>query len=382
MVFLDISRAFDRVWHEGLLHKLKIFGIEGNLFNWFCSYLSGRSQRVVLSGCASVLMNLFAGVPQGSKLSPLLFLIFLNDIETDLTSEISLFADDTALVQSFKNHILAESILNNDLEKIERWATKWCVEFNHEKTEMIIFSNKKNKSHLNLKLKKHNITKSFNHKHLGIILSADLKWSSHIDYCTKKARMKLGMLYRRSSNLNLKQKISIYMSTIRPILEYGSIIFDNCSMSDKLKLEKCQRPAAIICTGAMRRTETETLLKELRWDSLAARRHLLKISFFHKIVEGTISPYLQKNLTFINQGTVNHNTRMARLQKIKPLQCRLESYKKSFFPQCINEWNGLPENITSITNDNSFKNKLKHHYQMHTGLNKIGLQNYSYPGFL
>lgn len=172
------------------------------------------------------------------------------------------------------------------------------------------------------------------------------------------------------------------MSTIRPILEYGSIIFDNCSMSDKLKLEKCQRQAAIICTGAMRRTETETLLKELRWDSLAARRHLLKISFFHKIVEGTISPYLQKNLTFINQGTINHNTRMARLQKIKPLQCRLESYKKSFFPQCINEWNGLPENITSITNDNSFKNKLKHHYQMHTGLNKIGLQNYSYPGFL
>ena len=110
------------------------------------------------------------------------------------------------------------------------------------------------------------------HKHLGIFLSADMKWTAHIDYITRKARKKLGLLRRQSRNLTTKQKIDVYKTMIRPVLEYGSVLYDNCSTNDSLKLESCQRTAALICTGAMKRTETILLLEHLGWDSLHDRR--------------------------------------------------------------------------------------------------------------
>ena len=97
MVFLDICKAFDKVWHKGLLFKLESFGVSGSVLRWFKSYLENRCQKVVINGVSSILKRLFAGVPQGSILGPLLFLIYINDIEVNLISDINLFADDTAL---------------------------------------------------------------------------------------------------------------------------------------------------------------------------------------------------------------------------------------------------------------------------------------------
>ena len=122
MVFLDISKAFDRVWHPGLLFKLKTFGITGSLFCWFESYLSQRRQRVVIKGHSSSWFYTNAGVPQGSILGPLLFLVFINDIEKNIQSDIRLFADDTYLFDISRN--IEESIvnLNQDLISLENWA--------------------------------------------------------------------------------------------------------------------------------------------------------------------------------------------------------------------------------------------------------------------
>ena len=128
MVFLDITKAFDRVWHKGLLFKLRGFGVSGLLLAWFKSYLENRSQRVVIGGVSSEFKYLFAGVPQGSVLGPLLFLIFLNDVEIDIISDISLFADDTALVQAYKFQAEAEDALNSDLVKIANWGKNgWLI---------------------------------------------------------------------------------------------------------------------------------------------------------------------------------------------------------------------------------------------------------------
>ena len=106
-----------------------------------------------------------------------------------------------------------------------------------------------------------------------------MKWTTHIENSIKKARKKLGVLRRQAQNLTLKQKIDIFNTMIRPILEYGSVIFDNCSTSDNLKLESCQRSAALICTGAMRQTETKLLLEQLGWETLKNRRYV-SINFF------------------------------------------------------------------------------------------------------
>ena len=133
MIFLDISKAFDRVYHQGLLYKLETFGISENLYNWMKSYLEDRSQRVVLSGCASEWRSTNAGVPQGSILGPLLFLIFINDIVDGIDSEAFLFADDTSLYRQLRHESDVAS-LNSDLEKINNWAAQWLVDFNVKKT--------------------------------------------------------------------------------------------------------------------------------------------------------------------------------------------------------------------------------------------------------
>ena len=123
-IFCDISKAFDRVWHKGLLFKLQSFGISGSLLQWFTDYLCNRKQRVVIPGVSSNWSSVEAGVPQGSILGPLLFLLYINDIVENINSSIRLFADDTTLYISVDNPLHAANQLNSDLSKIHQWATK------------------------------------------------------------------------------------------------------------------------------------------------------------------------------------------------------------------------------------------------------------------
>ena len=141
-IFCDISKAFDRVWHKGLLFKLQSIGISGSLLQWFTDYLYNRKQRVVISGVSSNWSSVEAGVPQGSILGPLLFLLFINDIVENINSSIRLFADDTTLYIIVDNPLHAANQLNSDLSKIHQWATKWLVTFNPSKSESIIFFKK------------------------------------------------------------------------------------------------------------------------------------------------------------------------------------------------------------------------------------------------
>ena len=144
-IFCDISKAFDRVWHKGLLFKLKSAGVTGSLLTWFSDYLNDRKQRVVLPGASSSLTSVKAGVPLGSILGPLLFLLYINDIVEDINSSIRLFADDTSLYIIVDNPFQAAEQLNSDLQKIHRWAAKWLVTFNPGKSDSILLSRKHNK---------------------------------------------------------------------------------------------------------------------------------------------------------------------------------------------------------------------------------------------
>jgi len=139
MVFCDISKAFDRVWHKGLLYKLSKNGINGKLLEWITSYLSNRSQRVVLNSNESDLKTINAGVPQGSVLGPLLFLMYVNDIVDNLLSLTRLYADDSSLYYSASSIQDIEGIINHDLAVISQWAKTWLVKFNPNKTEVLFF---------------------------------------------------------------------------------------------------------------------------------------------------------------------------------------------------------------------------------------------------
>ena len=167
-IFWDISKAFGRVWHKGLLYKLSSVGISGPLLRWFTDYLDKRTQRVVLPGTALSWTSIKAGVPQGSILGPLLFLLYINDIVENIHSSIRLFADDTSLYIIVDDPIDSANQLNNDLQTIHLWAKTWLVTFNPTKSESVIFSWKRNKPyHPPVFMNQTEIKEVTSHKHLA-----------------------------------------------------------------------------------------------------------------------------------------------------------------------------------------------------------------------
>ena len=176
MFFFDISKAFGRVWHFGLLYKLKLLGICGSYYNLIQSSLDSRHQRVVLNGQSSNWSLVEAGVPQGSILDPLLFLVYINDLPQGLRCNVKLFADDTSLFSTITSPAISSSNLNEDLVKITHWAYQWKMSFNPDITKQaqeIIFSRKKNNTnHPSLYFNDTPIHRKSIQKYLGLVFRA------------------------------------------------------------------------------------------------------------------------------------------------------------------------------------------------------------------
>jgi hypothetical protein len=258
VVFLDISKAFDRVWHKGLLFKLKRCGITGKLLEWLKDYLTDREQRVIVNGQSSDWGKLHAGVPQGSVLGPLLFLIFINDITHVIKNcKIRLFADDTSLFIEVNDPDVAADALNQDLENLNQWADKWHVSFSPPKTEEVLISNKRAPSHHPMaNLGGEPIKRVYSHKHLGLILASDLSWKDQITEVVDKANRRLGIMRSLKYKLDRLSLERIYLGFIRPLLEYGDIIWD--SSGELLSsLERVQMNAARIVVGASARSSRQ-----------------------------------------------------------------------------------------------------------------------------
>ena len=194
-VFLELSKAFDRVWHEGLIYKHECKGISGNFLTFVKNYLKYRKQCVVLNGRSSEWASVSAGVAQGLVLGPLFFLIYINDLTGNIASGIKLFADDTSLFSVIQTENETTQALNSDLEKICTWAWQWEMKCNADKSEEVLFSCKRNKpTHPTPKLGSSDIIAKIEHKHLGMILDSKLHFRSHIREVIVTARRGIGML--------------------------------------------------------------------------------------------------------------------------------------------------------------------------------------------
>ena len=275
-VFLDISKAFDKVWHPGLLFKLKQNGINGEIYNLLESFLANRKQRVILNGKASTWSSIKAGVPQGSVLGPILFLIYINDIILELKSDVRIFADDTSLFTVVDDRVTAHQTLQHDLNYVENWARQWRFEFNPDPMKPpvdLIFSTKtKPPTHQTLYFNGIPLTNVQEHKHLGLILDKKLTFSSHIKECINKVNRSLGFLKLASSHLPCTAIDRVYKSYIRPKIEYGDIIYHktpftesqlNPLCQEKLpssmeKLESVQYKAALIVSGCWQGTSKKS----------------------------------------------------------------------------------------------------------------------------
>ncbi len=327
-VFCDISKAFDRVWHRGLLYKLSSIGIRGSLLEWLSSYLTLRRQRVVYSNSSARWASINAGVPQGSILGPLLFLIYINDIVNEIHSNIRLFADDTSLYIIVDDPIQSSATLNDDLESIHQWSLKWLVKFNPTKTETMLFSRKLHKPHHpDLLMNGQTLNTFKEHKHLGLTLTDDGKWNSHISSNLNKAWQRIGMIRSLKFHLDISALERMYFSTIRPLLEYADVVWNNCSNELKNQLESVQIEAARIVCGATKLCNIEKLYQELKWETLENRRNKHKLILLYKMKNNKTPPYLSDLIP--QQTQARYALRNA--SDIPLIPCRTQLYTNSFF---------------------------------------------------
>jgi hypothetical protein len=340
VVFLDISKAFDRVWHAGLLHKLKSCGITGKLLEWLRDYLTDRHQRVIINGQSSTWGHIKAGVPQGSVLGPLLFLIFINDIAYVVRHcKIRLFADDTCLYIEIDDPDTQAVQLDEDLESLNQWAKKWHVDFSPPKTKELVISRKREPpTHPVSHLDNQPIQKVTQHKHLGLNLTSDLTWAIHIKEIADKANRRLGILRSLKYKLDRLSLERIYMGFIRPLLEYGDIVWD-CPTDVLNPLEVIQRNAARVVVGATARCSTQGLYDETSWEPLQNRREFHRLSLMYNIVQGKSPSYL---IDLVPDLVGNRTRYMLRNRgDLDPPVARLNVYAHSFFPTTTNLWNNL-----------------------------------------
>ena len=340
-----------------MLFKLTQLGVTPDFIQWFDSYLSDRQQRVVINGVASNLLCLESGVPQGSILGPLLFLIHANDITSDIVTDINLFADDTSLLDVVDNPESSSERLNHDLFKLNTWASQWLVNFNPSKTVVMTFSTRRKPfTYPPLYLDNTQLQLTNVHSHLGMTLSTNLSWSRHINLAVLRASKRVNILKRLKFSMGRNSLIHIYQTMIRPILEYGCIIYDNCTCGEAELLESVQLDAARVCTGALWNTSKYKLLEELGWATLSTRRKFFKLCTLFKMHHDLLPEYLSRGRLIIAGDVSRYPLRNSKNWRV-PF-ARTNKYKLSFYRSAISAYNDLSKECLNIDN----LHKLKKHF--------------------
>ena len=404
-VALDISKAFDKVWHDGLLWKLEHkFGVTGPLLKWFRSYLTGRKQRVVINDVFSDLKAILAGVPQGSVLGPILFLVFINDLFDSVNNNLDVFADDSTLWAvvplaktdkpaqvAAKRARVAES-LNADLRAIESWARKWLVTYNDTKTELVTISTKRDMSAFRknaLHKKGYFLTDPTPCPHpplffygtaiperpkvkiVGVTLTYNMSWSDHVNGVISKAKRSIYLLRRAATVLNPVSRLVIYKSHIRSQMEYCCPLWMGADTVLLRKLDAIQ-------SKAVRIIGVKSVCVNLQ--SLGHRRSVAALCVMHRLVQ-KIAPQALHPL-IPPYARVNPYATRARLKSIassvsvsasddqmlfrRPAadkRFNLRYWSSSCIPMLTDMWNSLPSHVRKLEKPVKFKrevNNLSH----------------------
>jgi len=293
-VFLDIDKAFDTVWHYGLMQKLYKMGLTGNLPKYINNFLTKRSLMVKIGTTTSVKYQTQAGVPQGSVISPLLFSIMIDDIfhECPRTIEYSLYADDGALWITCQHINDGISKMQDALNKIELWSYKWGLNLSVSKTRAVIFTKKNIKQPIpNLKLKNSPIKYVKNIKFLGMHFDRSLTWTIHIQKLLERCQSGLRLMSHISGHswgADAKTLAKLYIALIRSKLDYGSFLYHTAAPYNLTKIDRVQYAALRIVLGAMKCTPVSLLESEATIIPLKYRRQILGLRYFTKAaaVEG------------------------------------------------------------------------------------------------
>ena len=282
VIVMDFAKAFDKVPHKRLLHKLKHYGVRGTTNRWIASWLTDRTQEVVLDGTHSDSAPVISGVPQGSCLGPILFLLFINDLPEGILSNVRLFADDCVLYKDIYSH--QDCIeLQNDLMKLGIWEHNWLMKFNVSKCHSMRISRHRTDKQINYSYTLHGqkLDEVKETKYLGVTITNTLDWTPHIHNITTKATKTLGLLRRNLSLAPRETKVNAYQTLVRPQLEYASPIWNPHTKVNSQKIEMVQRTAARwTCRRWHNNSHVVEMLDDLQWSTLDKRRTNTSLTFF------------------------------------------------------------------------------------------------------
>ena len=344
---LDFEKAFDTPPHELLKIKLFRYGIGGKTLKWIDSFLCFRQQRVVVNGVKSDWAPVLSGVPQGTVLGPLLFSLYINDISSDIESEIRLFADDCVCYREIKDEEDTMK-LQRDIDRLGSWARKWGMRFQPVKCNMMQLTRKRiKKIHASYTLEGTNLENVESIKYLGVTITSDLRWNTHVSNVCTKANRTLGFLRRNLYSCPQEVKEAAYKGLVRPVLDYGSSVWDPPGVVLQEELESVQKRAARFVTGNYNyETGSMTgILGQLKWESLKKRRKDNRLILLYKGLKGKASvptdDLIPKTRRCRNQHSMAFQTPIA----------NTDVYKGSFFPQTIRDWNALPDSLISFAED-------------------------------
>ena len=289
LILLDFSKAFDKVNHEKLLLKLHSYGIRQETLKWIQAFLSNRQQQVVIENECSDSVSVTSGVPQGSVLGPILFLIYINDLPDTIKSKVRLFADDTAVYIAVSS-LEDAATLQRDLDRLCLWEDEWDMEFNPDKCTVIHITRSKKPIPSSYVLHGRVLETVPSAKYLGVNISSNLTWNDHIQKVSTSGNRTLGFCKRNIRSKNPAIRSTAYKALVRPVLEYSSTVWSPHAKTGIDKLERVQRRAARwVSNDYLYQSSVTTMLNSLKWRPLQGRRDDARLVLFYKIVHGLVA---------------------------------------------------------------------------------------------
>ena len=347
LVGLDFSAAFDRVNHEALIFKLQQFGVGGSILSILSQFLSGRTQKVVVDGQFSELKNVVSGVPQGSVLGPLLFIIYTHDMWSNLENDLLAYADDATLVAVVPSPNMRTAVadsLNRDLAKISDWCTSWGMKLNPTKTQSMIMGRSRTEypHHSSLYINGIALTTTTSFKVLGVTLDSKLTFEDHIRSVSSSVAQKIGLLRKSFRIFNDRSVLkNCFNSFILPSLEYCAPVWSSAADSHLKLLDR-----------------NLSAIKFLNPDisvNLWHRRSVGSLSLLFKIFKNSRHP-LHASLPETYQPVrVTRHAINANSLTFSPIRCRTLQYSRSFIPATVKLWNELPSEVVESEELQEFK---------------------------